>query len=80
MHIVAVDQPVGRRRVGADRAALIQKQRAAHGVKAVKAAAQVVFVVAGRLHDGQVDVRPVDAQPADEVGVFLVEMCIRDSG
>ena len=73
---MAVDEPVISGRVRLHRAALVQKQRAAHGIKPVKAAPQVVFVVAGGLHHGQVDAGAVDAQPADEVGVLLIKAAV----
>ena len=75
-HVMAVDQPVGGGGVGIDGAVLVHEQRAAGGVKPVKAAAQVVLVVAGGLHHGQVDVSAVDGQPSDEVGVLLVEVAV----
>ena len=71
-HIVAVDQPVVGGRIGGERAPLVQKQGAAHGVKAVESTPQVILVVAGGLHHGQVDVGAVDAQPADEIGVLFI--------
>ena len=75
-HIMPVNQPVGGGVARRDAAARIQKRRAAHGVVAVKAAAQIVFVVAGGLHHRQVDARALHTQPADQVGVLLVQFAV----
>ena len=75
-HIMPVNQPVGGGVARRDAAACIQKRRAAHGVVAVKTAAQIVFVVAGGLHHREVNARALHTQPADQVGVLLVQIAV----
>src|SRR5699024_1865709 len=46
------------------------------GVQPVKPAAQIVFVVAGRLQNRVVDVCAVHPQPADQIGIFGIQFAV----
>ena len=71
LHIVAVDDQV---RAGQTRdAAVVHEGQAALGLFFVVVAMQVIFFVVYGLHDGIIDIGSVYTDPADYVGIEIVE-------
>ena len=54
----------------------VNKQHAAVGVIAVEITVEIILGVAGRIHDGVIDLGALDLEPAEEIGILLVQLVV----
>ena len=75
-HMMAVDQ----RGAAVGGTVAVHEEHAALGIIAVEIHMEVGIVIAGSVHDGIVDHGVLDLQPAEEIGVALIQLIVLPQG